>query len=147
MTMFRDRATGEMALSTPEIIDRLTLATADLDWISETDARFEVIAWGIDSPPNLTAKKLLKWMGSSSDAAIVIVDLDTFFQPVVTPQDWHEAAEKANIQRYENLSATLQANLTDLRVYRLGTTEVTICIVGKSPDSQWVALKTQAIET
>ncbi len=136
-----------MALSTPEIIDRLTSATTDLSWMSETDAGFEVVAWGTDSPPNLTAKKLLKWMGSPSDSAIVIIDLDTFFQPVVTPQDWHEAAEKANIQRYEDLSTILQANLTDLQVYRLGTTEITICIVGKSPDSQWIALKTQAVET
>jgi hypothetical protein len=136
-----------MALSSAEIMEQLTTAIADLFWISETDAPFEIVSWVVPLTAKLTAKKLLKSLGLAKDVATTAQDLDTFLQPVLAPQDWHGDEEKEMIRRYENLRDLLKQNLTDLQVYRCGEIAITICILGKNPDGEWVGLKTQAVET
>jgi hypothetical protein len=114
-----------------EIIELLTAATADLFWTSETDAAFEVMLWE-------NSKRLKR---------VVTQSIDEFFQPAITLQDWYGDEERAIVTRYESLIATLKTNLSELRVDRVGKTEVTIYIVGKTTDDTWIALKTSAVET
>jgi Nuclease A inhibitor-like protein len=140
-------ATCIMALSNAAIIESLTAATADLFWISETDAPFEVLLVDVPLPAKLTAKKLLKCLKHEAATPIATCDLDTFFQPVLEPQDWHEEEDKENIKRYENVIGLIKQHLTEPQVYRVGAIDITIYILGKTPDNQWVALKTQAVET
>jgi Nuclease A inhibitor-like protein len=112
-------------------IEQLTAATADLFWTSETDAPFEVMLWKNLEPVE----------------PIVTQSIDDFFQPVITPQDWHSEEERAIVARYELLIATIKENLSAIRVDRVGKVEVTIYIVGKTNDGTWIALKTSAVET
>jgi hypothetical protein len=140
-------ATCVMALSNAEIIDLLNSATTDLWWISEADAPFEVLLWEDLTTAKLTEKKLLKWLAFEADITIGIQTIDEFFQAAIEPQDWHGEEEQATITRYKNLISLLKENLSDLQVYRLGECEITIYLVGKTPNGQWLALKTEAIET
>jgi Nuclease A inhibitor-like protein len=116
---------------TTKIIALLTAATADLFWTSETDAAFEIILWEDLKPTK----------------RVLTQSIDEFFQPAITAQDWYGDEERAIVARYESLIATLKANLSELRVERVGKIEVTIYIVGKTIDGTWIALKTSAVET
>jgi Nuclease A inhibitor-like protein len=120
-----------MARSTAEIIALLTSATADLFWTSETDAPFEVMLW--------KKRKLAK--------PIVTQSIDDFFQPAITPQDWYGDDEQAIVARYISLIAAIKENLSEVQVDRVGEVEITIYIIGKTPDNTSIALKTSAVET
>jgi hypothetical protein len=41
----------------------------------------------------------------------------------------------------------LKAELTDLRVYRVGSTDIDVYILGKHPSGAWLGLKTKVVET
>jgi Nuclease A inhibitor-like protein len=131
-------------VTTVEIIDRLKQATTDLLWASESDYPFEIVAWdrGVEMTPSIL-------FGESIDPDLTIeaIDLTDFFAPALRMEDWYEAEELALVDRYQNLVRTIESNLTDVKVFRVGEIEVEIYIVGKMPDGDLVGLKTQVVET
>jgi Nuclease A inhibitor-like protein len=131
-------------MTTAEIIDRLKQATADLLWASESDYPFEVMTWerGVEMTPTALFKEL-----AAPNMAIKIISLADFFAPVLTTEDWYGAEELATVDRYANLAQTIESNLTEVQVFRLGEIEISVYIIGKTPDGDLIGLKTQAIET
>jgi Nuclease A inhibitor-like protein len=136
-----------MALSDAEIVDLLTTATADLDWSSESDEPFAVLYWPDWGVDKLDASVLATQVNAADQTPIAEVALDEFFQPAITAQDWHEAADRAVIKRYKKVVSALQQQLTELTVYRVGQTEVDVYILGKTPAGHWLALKTLVVES
>jgi Nuclease A inhibitor-like protein len=139
--------TRAMALSDAEIVELLTVATTDLYWASESDEPFTVLLWPELTRAKLDASALALQVGAKTKQAIVPVDLDEFFHPAIVPQDWHGPGDRALIARYEQLLFTLQQELTDLQLYRVGRGEVDVYIVGKTPAGHWLALKTTVVES
>ena len=131
-------------MTTAAIIDRLKQATADLLWASESDYPFEVMTWerGVEMTPTDLFKELV-----APNMAIKIISLADFFAPVLTTEDWYGAEEFATVDRYANLVQTIESNLTEVQVFRLGEIEISVYIIGKTPDGDLIGLKTQAIET
>lgn len=131
-------------MTTAAIIDRLKQATADLMWASESDYPFEVMTWerGVEMTPSALFKEL-----AAPNMAIEIISLADFFAPVLTTEDWYGAEELATVDRYANLVQTIESNLTEVQVFRLGEIEISVYIIGKTPDGHLIGLKTQAIET
>ena len=131
-------------MTTAEIIDRLKQATADLLWVSESDYPFEVITWerGVEMTPTALFKEL-----TVTDLMIETMTLADFFAPVLTIEDWYEKEELATVDRYTDLVRSIESNLTEVQVFRLGEIEITVYIIGKTPDGDIVGLKTQSVET
>jgi hypothetical protein len=145
-------ATSKVAMSKvmpsdAEILAQLTQATTELYWVSETDAPFAVQLWSDFKGTRLTEKKLRQWLACEADVTIETIELEAFLASAVTPQDWHGAEEAAIVQRYQSLLTLLQDNLANPKVYRVGTVNVSIYIIGKTPAGTWMALKTEAVET
>ncbi len=136
-----------MALSDTEIVTLLTVATTDLYWASESDEPFTVLLWPELGQAKLDVAALAVQVQAKTKQAIVPVDLNEFFQPAIGPQDWHGTDERALIDRYQQLLFTLQQELTDLQVYRVGHCEVDVYIVGRTPAGHWLALKTVVVES
>ena len=131
-------------VTTAEIIDRLTQATVDLLWSSESDYPFEIVTWSQGT--QLTPEALV---GDSDDAnpeieSMTLIDL---FAPILAIEDWYEAAELAQVDRYTNLLHAIDTNLADVQVFRVGEVEMAIYIVGKTPAGDLVGLKTHVVET
>jgi Nuclease A inhibitor-like protein len=139
--------TRAMALSDTEIVALLTVATTDLYWASESDEPFTVLLWPELGQGKLDASALALQIQAKTKQAIVPIDLNEFFQPAIVPQEWHGADERVLIDRYQQLLFTLQQELTDLQVYRVGHCEVAVYIVGKTPAGHWLALKTVVVES
>lgn len=128
-----------------DLVQQLQQATEGLFWPSETDAEFEIVAW-----PNLnqiTVENLRDRLNLDPETPILCQDFYRFFQPVTQEQAWHNAEERAERERYQALVELLQANLTNLQVFRVGEVEIDIYILGQTPEGQVLGLYTQAVET
>lgn len=130
-------------VTTAIIIDRLKQATIDLLWSSESDYPFEIVTWkqGIEMTPTALFSR-----GDDADRSIEIT-LTELFAPVLTVEDWYEAEEIAQVNRYTELFHAIESNLAQVQVFRVGEVEIAIYIVGKTPNGDLVGLKTHVVET
>jgi hypothetical protein len=137
----------EPASTTDDLIAQLTAATVNLCWSSETDAPFTVQLGPTNVEEPLNSEQVLAWAQLPLDTPINAVDLDEFLAPVLTPQSWHTSEESATVARFQALQTLLHKRLTHLRVYRCGEIELTLYIVGQTPQADWIVLQTSAVET
>lgn len=113
----------------------LAAAAKGLRYTSETDAPLEPFAW--DAGP-LTDDVLRKQAGAGKGEPVEADSLDNFFR-AVPPEDK---------PKFNKLAQVLRAQLTDVKVYRVGgEAEKTAYIVGKTPAGKWAGLKTTVVET
>jgi Nuclease A inhibitor-like protein len=131
-------------VTTAEIIDRLKQATTDLLWSSESDYPFEIVSWelGIELTPSDLFSNIY-----DTDLAIESIALTDLFEPVLTIEDWYEQAELDLVDRYTSLLDSINNNLSEAQVFRVGEVEIDIYIIGKTPTGDIVGLKTRSIET
>jgi hypothetical protein len=127
-------------VNTIEIVDRLKQATLDLLWVSESDYPFQIVVW---SDKEINSKLFPTY----SDEDIKFISLDHFFAPALKVEDWYGLEELATVDRYKLLLQTIESNLTEIQVFRLGAIEVDVYIVGKTPDGDVIGLKTTIVET
>ncbi len=127
-------------MNTAEIIDRLQQVTKDLLWVSESDYPFEIVTW--DKDIELTPIALFKDVGK-----IESIPLTDFFAPALVVENWYEAEELATVDRYKLLLETIESLLTQLKVFRIGSVEIDVYIIGKTPGGDVVGLKTIVVET
>ena len=67
--------------------------------------------------------------------------------PVLTIEDWYEQAELDLVDRYTNLLESINTNLAQVQVFRVGEVEINIYIIGKTPTGDIIGLKTLSVET
>jgi hypothetical protein len=130
--------------TTSDIVDKLKLASDGLQFMSESDYPFEVFQWKGQQP---TASTVIQQTGHSPDTPLEVVQLDEFFHNATQQEDWHNDEEKAMVKRYRELVETLKQSLSDIQVYRLGTVEIDVYIVGKTPSGDLAGLSTKVVET
>ncbi len=128
-----------------EIPNQLQNLTDGLLWLSEADYPFEVFVW--DDLTTITPEQLCEKTGHSPNTPIKTMGIDEFFCNCITPQNWHNEEEAAEVKRYQELLETLKQNLKDIQVYRLGKVEVDIYIIGVTASGHLLGLSTKAVET
>ncbi|MCY7369180.1 MAG: nuclease A inhibitor family protein [Chamaesiphon sp.] len=131
-------------VTTAAIIDQLKQATTDLLWSSESDYPFEIVTWepGIELTPTDLFSNIY-----DTDLAIKSITLTDLLEPVLTIEDWYEQAELALVDQYTNLLDSINTNLSEVQVFRVGEVEIDIYIIGKTPTGDIIGLKTRSIET
>jgi hypothetical protein len=132
-------------MTTTEIVKKLQQASADLLWFSESEYPFEIFQWGkgVDS----TSETLITGGREESDTAIETISLGDFFAPALEIADWYGEEELADVKRYQDLKTTIESNLDQVQVFRVGEVEITVYILGKTPEGDMVGLKTLVVET
>lgn len=78
------------------------------------------------------------------------LDFDSFFATATADEDWHGPEEKESARRFRELVKALQTNLSDLKVYKVGTAdgaEFDVYVVGKTRDGDFVGVTTKVVET
>ncbi len=130
-----------------EITKKLRQASDNLLMISESEYPFEVFLWSGQSKQSLTNQKLLQLTGHTQDTAIEIVELDYFLRNYSQEQEWHDEIQKQNVQKFQLLIKTLKDNLTDIKVYRLGTVNIDVYIVGQTLSQELTGISTKVVET
>ncbi|MEG4280446.1 nuclease A inhibitor family protein [Microcoleus sp. MON1_C1] len=125
------------------VTETLTQSSQGLLMPSESEYPFEVFIW---KDVELTQEKILELTNYPPATSIEQVDLDYFFRNVATEKDWHDKIQKENVAKFKNLLQVIKDNLAEIRVYRIGTIEVSVYIVGKTNDGV-AGLTTKVIET
>jgi Nuclease A inhibitor-like protein len=133
--------------SSEALVEQITTAVTGLMWMSETDAPFEVLHWTDIPHDELTPEQVLHQAQLSLQTPIETMTLDDFLAPVIEPQPWHTEEETHVAQQFQALKVLLAKTLTNIQVYRCGTTELEIYVVGQVQHSDWLVLHTTAVET
>ena len=128
-----------------QLLSDLKEATKGLLFMSESDYPFEIIHW--DKTQEITPDFLRKEAKKSANDPVEERSVDEFFKQAASMQDWHGNDEKVTAQQYQALVKLLKERLTDLKVYRVGSVNLTVFIVGKDQAGDWVGLSTQVVET
>lgn len=124
-------AKGMELRSDDEILEELKTATAGLFVMSESDYPFEIIRWD-GQIGAITPEYLRRLSGVPADSPIEGTDVDHFFRMS---------------GQFQSLAILLKESLSDLRVYKVGTINIPVYIVGKSAEGNWLGLSTRLIQT
>jgi hypothetical protein len=125
------------------VTETLTQASQGLLMPSESEYPFEVFLW---KDVELSLEKILELTNYPPETSIEQVELDYFFRNVAIEKDWHDEIQRKNVTKFQNLIQVIKGNLAEIRVYRIGTIEVNVYIVGKTKDGV-AGLATKVIET
>lgn len=132
---------------TNELTNKLKQASDGLLFMSESDYPFEVVFWPAETQENLTEQKLLQLTSHSQDVLVEKVDLDYFFRNSAQEKDWHDRQQEETVKKFQLLVETLKSNLSDIQVYRVGTIDIDVYIVGKTSSGDLAGLSTKVVET
>lgn len=129
------------------VVDLLQKSSEGLLMTSESDHPFEVLLWKGEAQEPLTVEKLLRLTDHSQSSSVETIELDYFFRNSAQARDWHDENQKLMVERFQTLIETLKANLSEIQVYRVGTINVDVYIVGKTTSGDLAGLATKLIET
>jgi hypothetical protein len=130
-----------------QLLATLGQASDGLLFPSESDAPFT--PYGFPEPAGVepTAASLLEAEHLPSDTPVETVTLGDLFDPFVAADPGASAEDLAEAARYRELVELLSHELTHLRVYRVGKTDIDVYILGQDPRGAWLGLKTHVVET
>jgi hypothetical protein len=126
-----------------KLLAEIEKSTAGLFYISETDAPIEPYSGGAADAVDVSHFIPNEVKGGT----VQELSPKTFFARLTTPQDWYGAKEKDIARRFLGLESLLEENLDDLTVFRIGSIQIDIYVVGLDTDGDLVGIKTKAIET
>src|SRR4028119_2411969 len=126
---------------TDSIATQLKQASKGLFFLSETDAPFEVIHWSAQG--ELTPAKLLQLTNHPPDAPLKMLAVDDFFAIATQEENWHDEEERETVKLFHNLVSVLKQNLSQLQVFRVGSINIDVYIVGLTPGGGWAGLSTK----
>ncbi|OLP17923.1 nuclease [Leptolyngbya sp. 'hensonii'] len=128
------------------ITETLNQASAGLLMPSESEFPFEGFHW--DNVNSLSAEVLLELTGHAPDTQVEETDLDYLFRNLAVSKEWHDEIQQANVPKFQQLKQIVEDNLSEITVYRVGTIELDVYIVGKPKAKNGLAgLATKVIET
>jgi len=132
---------------TNSITEKFKQTSHDLLMMSESEYPFEVVVWSGQAQEVLTNQKLLELTSHPPDTPIEIVELDYFFRNCAEEKEWHDEIQKQDVQKFQALVKTLKDNLTDIKVYRLGTIDIDVYVIGKTSSGDLAGISTKVVET
>ncbi|MEL7331999.1 MAG: nuclease A inhibitor family protein, partial [Cyanobacteria bacterium J06560_2] len=81
------------------------------------------------------------------ESALTEVDVDAFFKRSLIPKSWHTTEDKAQLAQLQQLKVLLTESLQHLRVYRYGEVDISVYILGVTPEGKIAGVKTRLVET
>jgi hypothetical protein len=131
----------------PSSDTRIKNACEGLTYISETDAPVEFFNGGSMASPD--ADSLLQFLNSSTDVITrsepitESSDIDQFFQRYLRDRSRKNPANRA----FRRLRSTLNSELDELTLIRIGRVRIAIYILGKDAQGRVMGIQTKAVET
>jgi hypothetical protein len=98
--------------------------------MSESDYPFELIQWSGDTA--ITSEHLCNVSERPAGTRIEEIDTKRFL---------------GENERFRKLQAVIESSLADVKVYKVGTIDIPVYIVGRSPEGNWLGVSTRLIQT
>ena len=126
------------------LVEELREATRGLVFMSESDYPFEVFVWGGAEP----TREFLRGLAcADSSATVETRGAREFFRAAVAEPEWKGEDELAAARRFQALLRLLETSLADLKVYRVGSTDIKGYVAGRAPSGNFVGVSTRVVET
>lgn len=116
-----------------------------LYYISETDA--EILPFAGKKAEAVNKEEILRQIEKENKTSVEEIDFEEFFAPLTEIHDWFGDEEKESAGKFGRLKSFLEKNLKDLRVFKIGTIELEIYLVGLDAENTLTGVKTKAVET
>lgn len=113
-----------------QVLEELKNASTGLLVMSESDYPFELIQWSGETA--ITPEYLCGLSDRPAGTRIEETDTKRFLGE-------HE--------RFRKLQAVIEGNLADVKVYKVGTINIPVYIVGRSLEGNWLGVSTRLIQT
>jgi hypothetical protein len=127
-----------------QLLEALREATRGLSHLSESDYPYEVFDWGRSEP---TPEFLRGLDGQDADAEVETRAPADFFRVTTLEPGPKGAGEPPVSDRIQTLVRLLEENLSDLKVYRVGTINIPVYVAGRSASGSWLGISTRVVET
>jgi hypothetical protein len=131
-------------VSNTDLIDRFKAATDGLLFMSESDYPFEV---SIHEEPVIIPDALIADARLPPETQVEQMSVDEFFSPAVREYEGQSDEARAVAARYRKLVGLIKQSLAAPAVFKLGTINMPVYIVGNEPGGGSVWLKTRVVET
>ncbi len=128
-----------------QIIEELRAACAGLRWMSESDYPLEVIRW--ERREEVTPEFLRGLTGDDSSTPVETRSPAELFRAAASEAEWKSETELASAAKFRAVRRLLEENLEDVKVYRVGEINMAVYVMGRSPEANWLGLKTRIVET
>lgn len=129
-----------------QVLAELEQAAAGLLFMSESDYPFEAVR--PQALAEVTPEHLRAFTGSAPEAPVTTESVEDFFRIAAAEADWKSGDDIITARRFQTLMRSLQENLTDLHVYRVGEINIPVLIVGRNgATGNWLGLSTRVVET
>ena len=109
--------------------------------MSESDYPLEAVSLG--GPDEPSHGRLREVAGAEGGALVETRSLKEFFRPGAAVR----AGETPTAASFEGVLRALKGNLKDIRVYRIGSVNIPVYVLGRSPSGNWLGLRTRVVET
>lgn len=128
-----------------KILSEISRACEGLVYISETDSPITAFLSGPGNDE--TDEETLSHITSASNNDVEEIDFHLFFERLIAERDWHGAKEKERAQKFRALKSTLEDNLSELKVFKIGRVRKEIFVVGRDKDNRLMGVRTESVET
>jgi hypothetical protein len=133
-----------MKMTDEQLTEALREATRGLTFMSESDYPFEVFNWGASEP---TDEYLRVLTGEAADAPIETTTTAHFFRVAAAEADWKNAEQLDTARKFQALMKLLEENLSDLKVFRVGSINIPVYVAGRGASGNWLGVSTRVVET
>ena len=116
-----------------------------LYYISETDS--EIFLFVGEKAETVTKEILLEQAKCKVDSEVEEISFEKFFSRLTKIEDWFGEEEMETVRKFQSLKKMLKNNLKDLKVFKIGTIELDVYIVGLDLEGVLMGIKTKAVET
>jgi hypothetical protein len=124
-------------------LEQVQKAAEGLLFMSESDYPFEVIQL-----PSVTGTIEEEIKGIVKlDLPVETQTLDDFFRNAIKDNPEANEQQQQTTQRFRQLKEVLERELTNVQVYRTGSVEIKVFIIGQLQDGSYGGLTTKLIET
>lgn len=124
---------------------KVVAASTGLLWPSESDYPIDFVS--VRGTKSVSVEVARKLAGSPAGAIVEERSFDEWFNHVVTVWDAEDPVAVTNAARFRTLKSTLSGGLTGLKVYRFGTIDIRVVIIGRTSCGDVAGIATTVIET
>ena len=133
-----------MTLDVTSLLKKIEEAAQGLLFPSESDFPIEAFSYGEQEP---TPEALLARSGTAAKDTIEQVELASFFEGLTEAAEDASENDRKSAERFRALVELIQTNLSDVRVYRLGQTDIEALVLGRHESGTWMGVRTNLVET
>lgn len=114
---------------------------------SESDAPFETFVWADVSEFPISAPQLRQLLGQPGDTPVETTSLEDLFANIAFAQDWHDPVQQEQVPRFHSLLEAINTQLSQVQVFRVGTVNIQVLIVGQLSSGEIGGVTTSLVET